>query len=88
MMTKKYLLRIFINFLKYNKAYDAYLLRLKEDKCGIERSKKFIVKYIKTQPDSLIMNAFPWRTSREQKKSWGELHREWLIFLMRNGFKV
>ena len=48
----------------------------------------FIVKYIKTQPESLIMNAFPWRTSRGQEKSWGVLHREWLIFLIRNGFKV
>ncbi len=88
MITKKYLLRIFINFLKYNKVYNAYLLRLNEEKCGIERSKNFIVKYIKTQPESLIMNAFPWRTSRGQEKSWGVLHREWLIFLIRNGFKV
>jgi hypothetical protein len=88
MMTKKYLLRIFINFLKKNKVYDVYLLRLKEEKCGIERSINFIVKYIKTQPDSLIMSAFPWMTSRGQEKSWGELHREWVLFLLRNGFIV
>ena len=88
MMTNKCLLKTFIKFLKYNKVYDFYLLRLKEDKCGIERSKNFIVKYIKAQPDSLIMNAFPWRTSRIQEKSWGQLHREWMIFLVRNGYNV
>jgi hypothetical protein len=88
MMTKQHLIRVFIKFLKYNQVYDSYLLRLNETKGNYKESQKFIIRCIKTKPDDLIMCAFPWITPCTQKKAWGQLHREWTIFLEKNGFNI
>lgn len=87
-MSKQLLIRVFIKFLKYNQIYDSYLLRLNETKGDYEESQKFIIRCMKTKPDDLIMCAFPWITPCTQKKSWGQLHREWMIFLEKNGFNI
>ena len=86
MMSKQHLIRIFIKFLKYNQVYDSYLLRLNETKGNYKASQKFIIRCIKTEPDDLIMCAFPWITPSTQEKTWEQLHREWIIFLEKNGF--
>ena len=87
-MTKQLLIRVFIKFLKYNQVYDSYLLRLNETKGNYKESQKFIIRCMKTNPDDLIMCAFPWITPSKQKKAWGQLHREWTIFLEKNGFNI
>ena len=81
MMSKQQLIRVFIKFLKYNQVYDSYLLRLNETKGNYKESQKFIIKCIKTEPDDLIMYAFPWITPSKQKKPWAQLHREWQMLL-------
>ena len=86
MMSKQHLIRVFIKFLKYNQAYEPYVSSLKETK-GSKESKNFIIRCMKTGPDNLIINAFPWVTTRQQKKAWGQLHREWVLFLEKNCFK-
>ena len=88
MMSKQHLIKVFIKFLKYNQVYDSYLLRLNEAKGSNKASQKFIIRCMKTKPDDLIMCAFTWITPSTQKKSWGQLHREWTIFLDKNGFNV
>ena len=80
-MPTKYLLRIFIKFLKLNKVYESYILNLQNNKGGQKEAVKFIVKYITYQPQDMIINAFPWRTPKHQKKTWSALHREWQMLL-------
>lgn len=77
MMSKQNLIRVFIKFLKYNQVYDSYLLRLNETKGNNKESQKFIIRCMKTNPDDLIMCAFPWITPCTQKKAWSQLHFEW-----------
>lgn len=80
-MSTKYLLRIFIKFLKFNKAYENYILNLKETKGGQKESINFIVRHITYRPNDIIMDAFMWNSSKKQKKTWVELHREWQMLL-------
>ena len=80
-MSTRYLLIIFVRFLKFNNAYENYILNLKENKGGQKEAVKFIVKYITYQPQEMIINAFPWRTPKHQKKTWPVLHREWQMLL-------
>lgn len=80
-MSTKYLLRIFINFLKLNQVYENYLSYLKATKGGQKKSVDFIVKHITYNPEDIIIEAFPWVTPKHQKKRWGELHREWQMLL-------
>ncbi len=76
-MKTKYLLRNFMKILKFNNAYDNYILNLKETKGGQEEAVDFIVRYITCDPENIIMNAFMWNSSKNQKKTWAELHFEW-----------
>lgn len=80
-MSTKYLLRIFIKFLKFNKAYENYIFNLKSTKGGQKESVIFIVRHITYNPKDIIMNAFMWMPSKNQKKEWVELHREWQMLL-------
>ena len=87
MMPKQYLIRFFIKFLKCNQVYNSYLFHLKETK-GRKKSKEFIIRSIMYKPDNLIISAFNWVTPKQQKKSWSELHSEWVKFLDKNGYNI
>lgn len=76
-MSTKYLLRNFIKFLKSNEVYENYILHLKETKGGQKESINFIVRYITYTPKDMIMDAFMWNSSKNQEKTWAELHFEW-----------
>ena len=80
-MKTKYLLRNFMKFLKFNNAYDNYILNLKEAKGEKKKTIDFIVRHITYDPENIIIHAFTWYSSKKQKKTWGELHREWQMLL-------
>ena len=80
-MKKKYILKTFIKFLKKNDVYNAYIYSLKLSKNSNIAATKFIINTINRDPNDLIVAAFAWYTSPNQKKSWSELHDEWCYLI-------
>ena len=84
-MKNKYILKLFIAFLKQNKAYNEYLYALsKGELFRYELNKKwirpenFISETIKCEPDNLILNAFDWESnSNLSQETWWILNDEW-----------
>ena len=81
-MNEKYVLKLFIQFLKNNNAYEEYILRLNFHKGGKEESINYIVRQCKTKPLDLIINAFPWISIKHlnSKIKWSDLHRQWCFY--------
>lgn len=84
-MKEHYILKLFIKFLKENKAYEEYLIRLNSHKGGKENSINYIVLQCKNNPLDLIMSAFPWISLKyiNSKIKWNDLHREWYFLLLK-----
>ena len=93
-MGDKYILKLFIAFLKQKGAYDYYLLELsKGEKFRFNYCKKwlhpvdFIIDVLKYEPTELIDNAFSWENSTTLSKSqWWAINDEW-VDLMIDKFK-
>lgn len=86
-MKKRYILKLFIKFLKHHQVYDSYVSSLIKTK-GNKTSQNFIIKTIKQEPENLIVSAFFWETPKNQKITWSQLHFEWERFLKNNDFNA
>lgn len=82
-MKKKLIIKTFTKFLKKNDVYDLYLTNLMNYYEQETNSIDFIINCINRTPDELILAAFPWHSLPTQKKTWGVLHKEWHILLLK-----
>lgn len=84
-MKEQYILKLFIKFLKENKAYEEYILRLNSHKGGKEESINYIVKQCINKPKDLIISAFPWISLKyiNSKLEWYDLHRQWYFYYLK-----
>ncbi len=83
-MRKKYILKLFMAFLKKNGAYEIFLQTLKD---YTEQQNKYIyqisepIQYITStitsDPRFLIISAFDWSKAEYKKVNWGKLNSEW-----------
>ena len=73
-MKGKYILKLFIGFLKKNNVYKAYIKSLIESKI---EPLDFIIKTIKVNLETLIVNAFEWSSCKYCPYKWYGLHMEW-----------
>ena len=82
-MKEQYILKLFIKFLKENKAYEEFIIRLNSHKGGEEESINYIILQCKNKPLDLIVSAFPWFSikSINSKLKWNDLHRQWKFLL-------
>lgn len=82
-MKAKFILKLFLTFLKKNNVLEEYVKNLEHDKGGKNESIKFIVSYCNYQPSNLLMHAFVWRGFSLKNKgfTWGDLHRKWNLLL-------
>lgn len=83
-MKNKYILKLFIAFLKQNGVYDEYLYALsKGEYYRFKYNKKlvnpisFIIQKIKHNPYELITDAFDWYDSKYSASVWWVLNNEW-----------
>lgn len=94
-MKNKYILKLFIAFLKQNEAYNEYLYALSKGEffryCLNKKwisPENFISETIKYEPHALIQYAFDWESnSKLSQETWWMLNDEWedLIY---NKFKL
>lgn len=93
-MKNKYILKLFIAFLKQNEVYNDYLYALSKGELFRYRIRQkirpenFISETIKCNPDALIQYAFDWESdSNLSQETWWILNDEWedLIY---NKFKL
>jgi hypothetical protein len=82
-MKAKFILKLFIAFLKKNDVLEEYVKNLVCDKGGKYESIRFIVSCCNYQPSNLLMHAFVWREFilRNKGLKWGDLHRKWNLLL-------
>ncbi len=84
-MKNKYILNLFIAFLKQNKVYDDYLYILSK---GVHyrfnynknwlKPEDFIIETIQRSPNDLISNAYDWGNCQHSiYKKWWELNYKW-----------
>lgn len=77
-MKEKYILKLFIGFLKKNNVYNEYIKSLIESKSSANiEPLSFIIKTIKIRPRSLIVDAFDWSSCKYCPHKWYDLHNEW-----------
>lgn len=80
--------KIFIRFLKENKAYYAFLKGGFEQRCNIRNSYQLI--YLKENsnidPSDYIDRAFTWSETDEKDNFWCKLHDDWVDFLAHKVF--
>lgn len=60
-MKEKFILKLFLTFLKKNKVLEEYVKILEYHKGGKNESIRFIVSCCKYQPSNLLKDAFVWR---------------------------
>ena len=75
---EKYILKLFIKFLKRYGTYDAYLQFLLKDKGSFKRACKYISYTIRTTPRTLIIDAFVWSDCGDKSINWSTLHWRWV----------
>ena len=82
-MKGKFILKLFLAFLKKNNVLEEYVKNLELDKGGKNESIRFIVSCCKYQPSNLLIHAFSWIEFKLKNKSftWGYLHRQWNLLL-------
>ena len=82
-MKEKFILKLFLAFLKKNNVLEEYVKNLELDNGGKNESIRFIVSCCNYQPSNLLMHAFVWGGFKLKNKrfTWGDLHRQWNILL-------
>ncbi len=83
-MKAKFILKLFLRFLKKNNVLEEYVKSLERYKGGKNKSIRFIVSCCNYQPSNLLMDAFTWSEFSLKNKgfTWGYLHREWNLLLI------
>lgn len=78
------MVRVFIDFLKANKAYERWLLRYKQT-FHREKSIEFLHRCnVECNFAYMLAGAFDWHTTDEEFKFWNGLMRQWLVKIKEN----
>ena len=87
-MKERYVLKLFIGFLKQNKVYNEFIKSLLEynKSISMEDPLLFIIKTIKTKPRTIIANAFDWSSCKYCPHKWFDLHFQWCEKLKKNNY--
>ena len=80
--------KMFLRFLKHNKAYGHYINELSNERAisfrtshnsnHLNNPKNFIILQTHYNPYDLINNAFQWRATKQGTYYWHELHNKWV----------
>ena len=87
-MKNKHILKLFIGFLKRNKAYDEFLYYLEKDKYfrlsrlnDLRNPIEYIKFMINNNPAMLVNDAFEWSNAKTRTRGdWYKLHSDWCKF--------
>lgn len=91
-MKHKYILRIFITFLKRENVYYQYIDALINDKHYRTKTSQqlspssFIAHQVKYSPQNLISNAFAWSTYQNTIFGWAYIDEKWRRLLSKHGY--
>lgn len=87
-MKYKYILRIFITFLKRENVYDQYIDALINDKHYRQKISPslFIAHHVKYSPQNLIASAFDWSTYQNTIVGWAYIDEKWRRLLSKHGY--
>jgi hypothetical protein len=83
--------KMFLRFLKHNKAYGYYIYALSNENATsfrthhngdeLEIPEEFIILQTHYNPYNLISNAFQWSNTRQGSYYWRDLHHKWVSAL-------